>query len=213
EAAAAPAALTAAQATDATAAATDAAPGDASPLDADLAAAPEAAPAVAAGNASTAPAPASGDAAAAEVAAPPPPWSQVADLVRSARRAVDGSHQLSVRLEPDQLGRVQVDFTVRDGRLSMVLTADSAAAREQLQRSLPELRASLASDGVQIASLEVGSQAADSHGAAPHPEDHSAQAARRLAGPGTAGGSEGPAAHLSGPAPTTPGAGRLDIRL
>lgn len=145
-------------------------------------------------------------------AVPPPPWEQVADLVRGARRFADGSHRLSVSLEPGPLGQVHVELTVLGGRLSMVVTADSAAAREQLQRSLPELRATLEASGVPTAALELGHDRADTRGGQP---GHDGSLPLGLVG---AAPRRGPTTSTSsephrGPRPTRPGDRRLDLRL
>jgi flagellar hook-length control protein FliK len=144
--------------------------------------------------------------------AQPTPWRQVADALREVRRDRDGSHSLTVRLDPPELGTVDVQVHVRDGRISVHASAHTDATRELLTRSLPDLRHALESHGLQTGSLDVGA----------HP--HAQSGASSDSGGGTGGDgrhtSSGPGTARDRAPDATPrrsaaGAttGRLDVRL
>ncbi|HEX7097175.1 MAG TPA: flagellar hook-length control protein FliK, partial [Acidimicrobiales bacterium] len=91
---------------------------------------------------------------------PREPWEQVAKAMHGVRRDADGSHRVTVRLDPPELGTVEIEVHVHGGRLSVHATADSFATRDLLARALPQLRASLEAGGFETGSLEVGARSA-----------------------------------------------------
>ncbi|HYE90848.1 MAG TPA: flagellar hook-length control protein FliK [Terriglobales bacterium] len=68
-------------------------------------------------------------------------------VARLSRVRGDGQHEISVRLDPPELGGVQVDARLEGTRLTVRIHAEQAAARELLAEALPRLRASLAEQG------------------------------------------------------------------
>ncbi|MEZ5245778.1 MAG: flagellar hook-length control protein FliK [Acidimicrobiales bacterium] len=87
------------------------------------------------------------------------PTQQVAEALREVRRLADGSHRLSLQLHPEELGAVQLEVAIRDGRLHVRAVAETEAARSALEKNLPELRSDLRDAGVRAGSLEVGPDA------------------------------------------------------
>jgi flagellar hook-length control protein FliK len=99
-------------------------------------------------------------------ASPPPPLQQspaqqLLSVLRPLRKFADGSHRLSVRLSPDELGSVTVELSLRSGTLSMHMVAERSATGDLLHNQLHELRRELEQGGVRTGSFEVGQQAAD----------------------------------------------------
>ena len=95
--------------------------------------------------------------------APLTPAQQVAAALREVRQLTDGSHRLSLQLHPEELGAVQLEIALRDGRLHLRAVAETEATRGLLTNSLPELRGELNEAGVATGSLEVGADSAEQH--------------------------------------------------
>jgi flagellar hook-length control protein FliK len=134
------------------------------------------------------------------------PVQQIAEALNDVRRLADGSHRLSLQLHPQDLGAVQLEIAVRDGRLHVRAVAETEAARAAIEQSLPELRNELREVGVRPGSLEVGP---DSSGR--DASDAQARSAREPRATG-ARGPENPAP--SDPTiPTPSSASGVDIRL
>ncbi len=78
---------------------------------------------------------------------------QMVTSVRLIRR--DGRHELSLRLEPPDLGAVRIEATLDGRHLTLDIRADQEPARLILERSLPQLRESLAQHGLSADRLTV----------------------------------------------------------
>jgi flagellar hook-length control protein FliK len=114
-----------------------------------------------------------------------------------------GVQQAELRLNPAEMGPVQVRIRLDGEQAQVQFVADAAATRDALQAALPELRLALADEGLQLTGADVRSDAradtrADSgpgqrHGGPPH------QGNRRLGAGGGEGDEPWPAA---GPRPT-----------
>jgi flagellar hook-length control protein FliK len=124
-----------------------------------------------------------------------------------ATRHEDGSHSVTVRLDPPELGHVEVEVRVHDGRLSVHAMVESTGVRDTLTRALPELRAALETGGLSTGSLDVGAR---SSGQGPFPDGTPGRPAS-FAGPTDASprADRGQPHHTTGTAPTS----RLDLRL
>lgn len=66
-----------------------------------------------------------------------------------------GEDQIKLRLRPPELGELHIDFSLRGDDLKLVLVAESKAARDALQAGMPELRGSLAEQGVKLGEFSV----------------------------------------------------------
>ena len=67
----------------------------------------------------------------------------------------DGLGEARIRLNPPQLGEVQVALQVRQGAVSAVLTSDSDVVRGWIRAQQHELKAMLASQGLELDQLLV----------------------------------------------------------
>jgi flagellar hook-length control protein FliK len=76
------------------------------------------------------------------------------DLGRLVRRG-DGTHRLTIKLQPEALGEVRVVLTVRDGDVSVRLSGSDAAQRALLQGA-SDLQRLLESVGAKSAQVLVG---------------------------------------------------------
>lgn len=83
-------------------------------------------------------------------------------VVRSARLHIErGATRFEMRMEPPRLGKVGVVMELRDGAMTISFRADTESVREILQNSLPQLKAALGAQGLNIDGLDVS---ASGHG-------------------------------------------------
>lgn len=107
----------------------------------------------------TAPAPATTGTAAASTPAPATPAplaQQLVEHVTPLAGGPDGTHELTIELRPASLGRVQLEVTLQDGVLHVLVQADDPGSRRLLAQSLTDLRAALTEAGVTAGQLDVG---------------------------------------------------------
>lgn len=89
---------------------------------------------------------------------------------RMVAQAQRGQWQLRFALNPQNLGRVEIDMQMRGGELEATLGALNPATRELLQEALPRLREMLQQSGMDVASLNIGSGGASKNGGQPTPQ-------------------------------------------
>lgn len=74
-----------------------------------------------------------------------------------ARRFADGSRSFDIRLDPPELGRVQVRLEIgADRSVQAMLTADKPEALAELQRNARELQKALAEAGLELGENAIG---------------------------------------------------------
>jgi flagellar hook-length control protein FliK len=66
-----------------------------------------------------------------------------------------GEEHLRMRLQPPELGDLRMDLSLRGGDLKVVFIAETPAAREALKAAMPELRGSLAEQGLKLEQFSV----------------------------------------------------------
>lgn len=81
---------------------------------------------------------------------------------RVAWMVANGRHSAELRIDPPQLGPIEVRLTLNGDQASVTLVSPHAAVRDALQASLPRLHEMLLGSGVDLGSVHVGSEA--SHG-------------------------------------------------
>jgi len=151
------------------------------------------------------------DAPATSPAAPPPVHEQVVEVVRPLHQLADGTHRLSLRLRPDELGAVTIEVALHHGTMSVHLVGETAAARDALAAGLADLRAELERAGVRTGWLDVGAQTREDASPGRWGESPAGR-------PGTSGSLAGDAVASSAslaappPAPRTSD-GRVDVRM
>lgn len=134
----------------------------------------------------------------------PSPAEQLHPVIaRLATNGADGTHRLTLRLHPEELGPVQVTVTVREGTVHVSLTAlDDAQA--VLQSGAPELRRMLEDAGLGGVGVDV--HGGFDEGTSDQEGHHPAGGERTLAG------SAGPAATPTRPQRSAD-SGAVDLRL
>lgn len=80
-----------------------------------------------------------------------------------------GQWQLRLLLQPGRLGEVEIDMRLGHGGLEAQFVSAQASTRELLQDSLTRLRETLQQLGMNVASLQVGGEAARQRGGDPTP--------------------------------------------
>lgn len=93
---------------------------------------------------------------------------------RMVAQAQRGQWQLRFALNPQHLGRVEIDMQMRGGELEATFAALNPSTREMLQEALPRLREMLQQSGMDVASLNVGSGGASKNGGQPTPRGQGA---------------------------------------
>jgi flagellar hook-length control protein FliK len=78
---------------------------------------------------------------------------------RLAANIAAGHYRLTFNVNPRELGAIDVVMEMRDGRLEAQINTSNAVTRELLGDSLPRLRDALQQSGVNLAQLQVGSDA------------------------------------------------------
>ena len=78
-----------------------------------------------------------------------PPAQQVLAVLSPILRTSDGTHRISLELQPAELGSIQATVTVSAGKVTVELHADNAATRQAIGSALPDLRHQLGSGGQQ----------------------------------------------------------------
>jgi len=86
-----------------------------------------------------------------------PNWSRVVSS-RVVYMAREGVQHAELRLNPAQLGPVEVRLSVVNEQTSVTFLANNAATREALEQALPRLRESFAESGLALSNAEVGQQ-------------------------------------------------------
>ncbi len=88
-------------------------------------------------------------------AAHDPATERANDVLRQIRLHLSpGMRHATLSLVPAELGRVHVHLQLREGKLGAEMRVESAETKELLERHVPELRASLARQGVEVESFE-----------------------------------------------------------
>ncbi len=78
---------------------------------------------------------------------------QIQESIHSSLR--HDQQQITIRLNPPELGKVSIKFHEQDGQIIGLLEVSRAQTRTEIQHALPQLIQNLAGDGVQIKRLEV----------------------------------------------------------
>jgi hypothetical protein len=81
-----------------------------------------------------------------------------------------GQWKVQMRLDPAQLGRIDLDLDMNAGGLEAVFRSDNQATRDLIAQSLPKLRDSLAQAGTAVANVWVQGDSSRQSGGNPTPE-------------------------------------------
>lgn len=86
-----------------------------------------------------------------------PAWTQVMSS-RVVWMAKEGLQQAQLRMNPANLGPVEVKLHVQNEQASVTFLAQHSATRDALEQALPRLRESFAENGMELTNAQVGEQ-------------------------------------------------------
>ncbi|UWG98344.1 flagellar hook-length control protein FliK [Dehalobacter sp. DCM] len=85
-------------------------------------------------------------------------WDQVLDALKKQDIRSAEINTLSIQLQPQELGKMDITMHLKDGQLHLVINASEQATGALIQNSLQDLREGLADIGVTCGSMELGNQ-------------------------------------------------------
>lgn len=74
------------------------------------------------------------------------------------RQLQNGSHQMTLRLDPAELGQISLLLTVKGGEVRATIRAESAETTAALSEQVSQLRASLEEQGLKVTELNIETQ-------------------------------------------------------
>ncbi len=80
---------------------------------------------------------------------------QILESVQSSLSQPAGNQQITIRLNPPELGKVLIKFEEQDGQITGLLEVSKTQTRYEVEQALPEIIRSIQDSGVQIRRLEV----------------------------------------------------------
>lgn len=84
--------------------------------------------------------------------------AQLVERVGTLRHREDGDYELTIQLEPADLGRLELRVRLEGGVVHVQVGAESAATTDLVRRSLPDLREALVQAGLDPGRVDVGNQ-------------------------------------------------------
>jgi flagellar hook-length control protein FliK len=88
--------------------------------------------------------------------APPPDPEKAAEIFRQLRmQLTPGTRHAVIQLAPEELGRIAIRVSIRDGRVTGEIRAESEETLAILEKHVPELRAALAQTGFEAADFAL----------------------------------------------------------
>ncbi len=81
------------------------------------------------------------------------PTEQIVTAVNSMRNLTSG--QISLQLNPSELGAIKIRFEQSDGQLTGIIEAQRPETQKELEKAVPELSASLQGQGIQVNKIQV----------------------------------------------------------
>ena len=94
--------------------------------------------------------------------------AQLVERVGALRRGDDGDYELTLQLEPADLGRLELRVRLEGGVVHIQVGAHASGTTDIVRRSLPQLRAALADAGLTAGSLDVGTHTGHAGGGRGH---------------------------------------------
>ena len=80
-------------------------------------------------------------------------------LVQRSQRDGQSSHRITVRLDPPELGTVNVSFELQGDQVNVVVRPENAAGGQLLSQQRDRIATLLAREGLQLSGFDVGSEA------------------------------------------------------
>jgi len=80
---------------------------------------------------------------------------QILESIQSSVSRQGAERQITVRLNPPELGKVSITFRQQDAELTGIMEVSKAQTRVEIEQTLPQIIRNLADSGIQIKRLEV----------------------------------------------------------
>ena len=80
---------------------------------------------------------------------------QILESVRSSLSQQTGDKQITIQLNPPELGKVSVKFQEQDAQITGTLEVSKAQTRVEIEQALPQIIRTLAESGIEIKRFEV----------------------------------------------------------
>ena len=91
-----------------------------------------------------------------DVAAEAATIQRAAEVLAQIRTQLQpGLQRMSIKLMPEELGRVSIEIAIQDGRVGAVVSAESQRTLELLERQSPELKGLLAQQGFEVGEISL----------------------------------------------------------
>ena len=88
-----------------------------------------------------------------EIYTPKDVGGQVQESIRNSIK--DGVNEITIRLNPPELGKVEIKFEQQDNQITGLLEVSKAETRVEIQQALPEIIRNIQDSGIQLRRLEV----------------------------------------------------------
>jgi flagellar hook-length control protein FliK len=138
---------------------------------------------------------------------------QLAAVLAPAAHQSDGSYQVNIRLQPEDLGVVNVELRLESGTVNVALHAEGDATGDMLRQNLGQLRQQLTNAGLTTGRFDVstGSGTGSNQGGLGAGQERTGGA---MDGPGYDGSEQTETTvAASGPDTSSLSSGLLDVRL
>jgi len=80
---------------------------------------------------------------------------QILESINSSSSQQAGTQQITIRLNPPELGKVFIKFEEQENQITGLLEVSKAQTRYEVEQALPQIIQSLADSGIQVRRLEV----------------------------------------------------------
>jgi len=137
---------------------------------------------------------------------------QISAALLPAARQADGSYQVNIRLQPEELGVVHVELHLEAGTVNVSLHAEGDATGDMLRQNLGHLRQQMAQSGLTTGNFDVSSGPGMGQGSTPGRSGDAELSEGLGFGDGSNEGT-GPALSAAAASLSTAGNGQLDMRL
>lgn len=140
-----------------------------------------------------------------------PVADQLATVLAPAAHRADGSYQVSIRLQPEELGVVNVELRLESGTVNVSLHAEGDATGDMLRQNLGQLRQQLANAGLTTGRFDVSTGTGSGQGG---PSAGQERASASVDGSGYDGSDQtGTPVAAIAPEISSLANGQLDVRL
>jgi flagellar hook-length control protein FliK len=84
-------------------------------------------------------------------------WAQVLDAVRNSKGSGSKEiNEISLQLQPEELGKLHVSMKMENGQLHMIINASEQATGAFIQNHMAELKESLSQAGIECSMMQMG---------------------------------------------------------